>query len=152
MSCYNRTDCKLTIAPCVNMDESQCWIKKEYGLGWADCRATLKGLSGFLPLMNLFAWAQDWRASHLYPVYTTIRFTLFFLVTNECYKINLNTFIYIYLPLERGWKGGKKQGWVKVYFVNWTKGIMNILYTSRSSKHSLGNILFQRSVRAKLFS
>lgn len=46
------------------------------GWGVGDWRATLKGLNRLLLLMNLFAWAQDWRASHLYPVYTRIRFII----------------------------------------------------------------------------
>lgn len=47
------------------------------------------GLNRFMLLMNLFAWAQDWRASHLYPVYTRIRFIILpFFVTYERYKPN----------------------------------------------------------------
>lgn len=50
----------------------------------------LKGLNRFLLLLNLFAWAQDWRASHLYAVYTRIRFIILthFFVTYERYKPN----------------------------------------------------------------
>lgn len=46
------------------------WVR----MNW-DWRATLKGLNRFLLLLNLFAWAQYWRASYL-ALYTGVRFII----------------------------------------------------------------------------
>lgn len=68
------------------------WSKGGRVLIWegVGLEGNTEGVSRFLLLMNLFAWAQDWRALHLYPVYTRIRFIIlpFFFVTYERYKPN----------------------------------------------------------------
>lgn len=81
-SCCNRINCKPTTVLCINMDESQRWVKKEYwGMVW-DRRARLKGFNWSLLLTNLCAWAPDWRASQLYPMYTRITKPSFLLCLN----------------------------------------------------------------------
>ena len=60
--------------------------------------------------MNFFAWVQDWKASHIYPVYTKIRFILFpFFVMYECYKPNYFENWYITLSLAIKYAEQKKK-------------------------------------------
>lgn len=77
------------------MNRGHWWLGADLPLVWGwegensgrgrDWRATLKGLNRLLLLMNLFAWAQDWRASHLYPMYTRIRFIIL-----PCFLLRMN--------------------------------------------------------------
>lgn len=71
MLCHNRTISKPTTAPCLNMDNFQKSKNNSRGreAGSMRQRATLMALSEFLLLMNLFAGAQDWRASHIHLEY-----------------------------------------------------------------------------------
>lgn len=67
------------------------WEGADLGVG-EGLEGNTEGVKQVLLLMNLFAW--DWRASHLYPVYTRIRFIIlpcFLLRTNAINQIILKT-------------------------------------------------------------
>lgn len=73
--CHNRTDhkqanyCPMPRCGCISKVKKEWWGGGGGGSRVGDWRATPTTLSGFLPLMNLIAWAQDWRASHTHPEY-----------------------------------------------------------------------------------
>lgn len=88
--------------------------KKQYGGGGREIwnGGQHSGLNGYLLLRNLFVWAQDWRTSDLYSVYTGIGVILLLFCYNECYQPNYFFKEYSVTPLS------SKTGEINQHIIN----------------------------------